>query len=39
VKVPGSAKDKKYLKELCKSGGFVNVNNAVIELMGLNKKK
>ena len=39
VKVPGSTKEKAYLKELCVSGGFVNVNNAVIELLGLNKKK
>jgi cell wall-associated protease len=39
VKVPGSSKDKKSLKELCVSGGFVNVNNAVIELLGMNKKK
>ena len=36
VKVPGTKKNKTKLKELCISGGFVNVNNAVIEL---NKKK
>jgi subtilisin family serine protease len=36
VKVPGTKKSKKKLKELCISGGFVNTNNAVLEL---NKKK
>ncbi|MBL7889544.1 MAG: S8 family peptidase [Bacteroidia bacterium] len=39
VVVPGSKKDKKKVAELCISGGFVNANNAVMELMGLNKKK
>jgi subtilisin family serine protease len=37
VIVPGT-KEKKTLNELCVTGGFVNVNNAVIELLGLNKK-
>jgi hypothetical protein len=37
VKVPGT-NDKKALTELCVTGGFVNVNNAVAELLGLNKK-
>lgn len=32
VKVPGT-KNKKKMKDLCISGGFVNVNNAVIELL------
>lgn len=39
VKVPGTKKDKKKLPELCISGGFLNVNNAAKELLGLNKKK
>jgi cell wall-associated protease len=39
VVVPGSKKDKKKVAELCISGGFVNANNAVMELMGLTKKK
>ncbi len=39
VKVPGSKKDKMKLKELCISAGFINANNAVKELMELNKKK
>ena len=38
LKVPGTKRSKKKIKELCVSGGFVNVNNAVKELMGLNKK-
>lgn len=38
VKVPGSKKSKAKLADLCISGGFVNANNAVKELMGLNKK-
>ncbi len=38
LKVPGTKRSKKRIKELCVSGGFVNVNNAVKELMGLNKK-
>jgi subtilisin family serine protease len=37
VKVPGG-KEKKRVKELCISGGFVNANNAVKDLMGLGKK-
>lgn len=36
VKVPGTKKSKMKLKELCISGGFVNVNNAILEL---NKRK
>lgn len=36
VKVPGTKKSKMKLKELCVSGGFINVNNAVMEL---NKRK
>jgi cell wall-associated protease len=39
VIVPGTKKDKKKISELCISGGFVNTENAVKELMGLNKKK
>ena len=39
VKVPGTKKSKKKLNELCISAGFINANNAVIELIGLNKKK
>lgn len=35
---PGSKKKAK-MNELCISGGFINANNAVIELMGLNKKQ
>jgi cell wall-associated protease len=38
VKVPGTKREKKKVKELCISGGFVNTNNAVRELLGLNKK-
>lgn len=39
VKVPGAGKKdpKKTLTELCISGGFLNANNAVKYLMGLNK--
>jgi cell wall-associated protease len=37
LKVPGTKKTKKKLKELCISGGFVNANNAVIELLGKTK--
>ncbi len=37
VKVPGTKKEKKKLNELCISGGFVNANNAVLDL--LNKGK
>ncbi len=33
VIVPGTKKNKKKLNELCASGGFVNANNAVIELL------
>lgn len=36
--VPGTPNKKKKLKDLCISGGFVNVNNAVKELMQSNKK-
>ncbi len=39
VKVPGAKKGKRKIKELCISGGFINVNNAAKELMGLNKAK
>ena len=39
VIMPGTKRDKVKMKELCISGGFVNANNAAIELMGLNKKK
>jgi subtilisin family serine protease len=38
VKIPGKKKSKAKLSELCISGGFVNTNNAVRELLGLNKK-
>lgn len=38
VIIPGSGNRKVKMKELCVSGGIVNVNNAVLELMGLNKK-
>lgn len=36
---PGTRKEKVKVQELCISGGFINANNAVIELMGLNKRK
>ncbi len=36
---PGTRKSKVKVNELCISGGFINANNAVMELMGLNKKK
>ncbi|MES2592666.1 MAG: S8 family peptidase [Bacteroidota bacterium] len=36
---PGTSKEKIKLTELCISGGFINADNAVMELMGLNKKK
>lgn len=36
---PGTKKSKVKMTELCISGGFVNANNAVEDLMGLNKKK
>ncbi|MEI6489750.1 MAG: S8 family serine peptidase [Bacteroidota bacterium] len=39
VKVPGVKRGKKKIKELCISGGFINANNAVKELLGLNKAK
>ncbi|MDQ3046362.1 MAG: S8 family peptidase [Bacteroidota bacterium] len=39
VVIPGTEKEKKNLKDLSVSGGVVNANNAVKELMGLNKKK
>jgi subtilisin family serine protease len=38
VIVPGTKKDKKKVTELCIAGGFVNADNAVKELLGLNKK-
>jgi cell wall-associated protease len=38
VKIPGKKKSKTKLTELCISGGFVNTNNAVKELMGIGKK-
>jgi subtilisin family serine protease len=34
LKVPGTKKTKQKLNTLCISGGFVNANNAVIELLG-----
>jgi len=37
VVVPGSKKEKKKVAELCVAGGFVNANNAVMELLGLNQ--
>lgn len=38
LKIPGgSKKDKKKLAELCISGGFINVNNAVLELLSKTK--
>lgn len=40
VNLPGGGKkDKKQMSELCISGGFINANNAVREVMGLNTKK
>jgi cell wall-associated protease len=36
--VPGTRKEKKKLNQLCISGGFINANNAVQELIGQNKK-
>lgn len=39
VTVPGTKKDKKKVSDLCISGGFVNVNNAVTQLMGVSPKK
>ena len=39
IRLFGSKKVKKNVSELCVSGGFINANNAVKELMGLNKKK
>ncbi len=33
VKVPGNRKAKKKVEELCISGGFINVNAAVIDLL------
>lgn len=38
VKIPGKKKEKVKVSQLCISGGFVNTNNAVKELLGLNKK-
>lgn len=38
LKIPGGGKkDKKKLQELCISGGFINVNNAVLELLSKTK--
>lgn len=39
VSIPGKKKEKDKISELCVSGGFINVNNAVKEQLGLNKKK
>jgi len=39
VIVPGTKKTKKKMNEISISGGFINANNAAMELMGLNKKK
>ena len=39
VKKPGARRGKVKVTELCISGGFINANNAVKELMGLNKSK
>lgn len=39
LRVPGTKKDKRKINELCISGGFINTNNAVKQLMGLNKSK
>ncbi len=39
VKVPGTKKSKRKMNDMCISGGFINVNNAVKDLMGLNKVK
>jgi subtilisin family serine protease len=39
VKIPGKKKEKTKVKELCISGGFINANNAVKQLLGLNTKK
>jgi len=39
VRLPGDKKAKVKVNEICISGGFINANNAVKELMGLNKKK
>lgn len=38
VVVPGT-KEKKKVADLCISGGFVNANNAVMQLMGIAPKK
>ncbi len=35
----GRGKSKVKVKELCISGGFINANNSVTDLLGLNKKK
>ncbi len=34
VIIPGTKKDKKRVTDMCISGGFVNANNAAIELLG-----
>ncbi len=39
VIVPGTKRTKRKMKAMCISGGFINANNAAMELMGLNKKK
>ena len=36
---PGARRIKVKVSELCISGGFINANNAVKELIGLNKIK
>ncbi|MDF2437494.1 MAG: peptidase [Bacteroidota bacterium] len=38
VKIPGTKKKKTRVSELCISGGFVNTDNAVKELMGIKAK-
>jgi subtilisin family serine protease len=39
VIIPGTKKSKRKVKEMCVGGGFVNANNAVKELLGMNVKK
>lgn len=39
VTLPGTKKDKKKVTDLCVAGGFINVNNAVMKLMGVSPKK
>ncbi len=38
VKIPGKKRKKIKMTELCITAGFVNANNAVKELLGMNKK-